>query len=189
MNRDQLEFQISQYLDGTLNDFDRRQVEALLERDPEAQQILREYQKLDAILRNEADLPAVDWDRFARHISEAVAAEEPPAVVYRMPWARVGSLVAAAATVVIGLSLAGWMYLGQSGPTTPELRGYVQVTGPVTEAADGGTLQVTLGPGPEASPAVTIRLYEDEFAARPSRLMIAGVADVPSEADRLLLPF
>ena len=68
-----LEFFISQYLDGTLNDADRRSLEARLDADPEAQALLAEYRKLNASLVSLPQPPAVRWDGLADQISRAVA--------------------------------------------------------------------------------------------------------------------
>src|SRR5256885_987126 len=74
MTREEMEFLISQHLDGTLSREDEAKVRELLERSAEAQAIVGEYQKLDAVLKSAKDLPAVKWDVLASTISSAVDA-------------------------------------------------------------------------------------------------------------------
>ena len=61
MTRDELEFSISQYLDGTLPEAQRPALEARLAEDAEAQAILAEERALTRLLRSEP-LPEVRWD-------------------------------------------------------------------------------------------------------------------------------
>jgi anti-sigma factor RsiW len=74
MTRDEIEFLISQHLDGTLSREDEAKVRELLNTSQEAQAILAEYQKLDGVLKSAKDLPAVKWDVLASTISSAVDA-------------------------------------------------------------------------------------------------------------------
>lgn len=75
MNRDELEFSIAQYADGTLPADQRDALEAVLSADAGARELLDSYRKLDAVLANgRADvLPAVRWDRLAERIAANVA--------------------------------------------------------------------------------------------------------------------
>src|SRR5947208_8726835 len=76
MDREALEFQISQYADGTLPAGDVAALEARLADDAEAREMLAEYRRLDAHLaRHLPPMPNVNWDRLAAHLSTAVAAE------------------------------------------------------------------------------------------------------------------
>src|SRR5258706_15456669 len=74
MTREEMEFLISQHLDGTLSREDEAKVRELLETSAEAQAILGEYQNLDRVLKGSKDLPAVKWDVLAEKISGAVDA-------------------------------------------------------------------------------------------------------------------
>ena len=60
MNREQIEFAISQYLDGTLNPLKRAGVEAHLEKDADARALLEEYRRLDGVLKGALPEPAVN---------------------------------------------------------------------------------------------------------------------------------
>jgi anti-sigma factor RsiW len=72
MTRDELEFAISQYLDGTLPAGDVRALEARLASDEEAKAILAEMKALDGVLKSPMALPAVNWEKLATTISAAV---------------------------------------------------------------------------------------------------------------------
>ena len=72
MTPEELEFNICQYLDGTLPDAQRTVLEALLEHDAAARQLLAEHRKLDAAMKNVSPLPELQWDRLADHFVNAV---------------------------------------------------------------------------------------------------------------------
>jgi anti-sigma-K factor RskA len=72
MDSEQMEFLISQYLDGTLSGEEEAGVRELLASNEEARRILGEYQKLDGVLKGARGGPAVKWDVLAEKISEAV---------------------------------------------------------------------------------------------------------------------
>src|SRR4051812_11573181 len=74
MTREEMEFLISQHLDGTLSHEEEAKVRQLLESSAEAREILAEYQKLDVILKTSAASPAVKWEMLAEKISGAVYA-------------------------------------------------------------------------------------------------------------------
>jgi hypothetical protein len=73
---DSLEFSISQYLDGSLPPEEVAALEARLKDDPSARELLAEYQRLDAMLKNSTPAtPAIEWDRLAGQLSDAVQLE------------------------------------------------------------------------------------------------------------------
>lgn len=72
MTRDELEFAISQYLDGTLPAGDVRALEARLASDDEAKSILDEMRSLDGMLKASPAMPSIDWAKLATTISAAV---------------------------------------------------------------------------------------------------------------------
>src|SRR5687768_923655 len=96
MTRDELEFSISQYLDGTLPAAERDALETRLGSDAEARALYAEYESLQGVFKA-APLPAVRWDAFAQQISAAVAREEMPAQSYKLTsWFRPARLAIAA---------------------------------------------------------------------------------------------
>ena len=100
MTRDELEYAISQYIDGVLPPLERSALEEQLAGDPEARAILAEYRKLDATLKASMPLPSIAWDRLTAEIQDSIAAEPATpfvrlteAVVARWPeWPPYGGL-------------------------------------------------------------------------------------------------
>ena len=100
MTRDELEFSISQYLDGTLGARERDALESGWRRDAEARALYAEYESLQRVL-TAAPLPEVRWDQFAAQISGAVAREEMPQQSYKIgQWLRPARLAIAASVLV-----------------------------------------------------------------------------------------
>jgi anti-sigma factor RsiW len=77
VNRDQIEFAISQLADGTLDAAAQQELERLLATDAEARQLLAEYRTLDSALRTGAGpLPTIAWDHFRSQIAATVDAAD-----------------------------------------------------------------------------------------------------------------
>jgi len=73
MITEDLEFQISQYTDGTLPAAERAALEARLVDDAEAREMLAEYRRLGERLSHDLPpLPEVKWDRLADQLSRAI---------------------------------------------------------------------------------------------------------------------
>ena len=73
MSNEELEFSISQYLDGSLSAAETTALEARLGEDVAARALLDEYRALNGLLTAEACLPPIAWDKLADHLSSAVA--------------------------------------------------------------------------------------------------------------------
>jgi hypothetical protein len=189
---EELEFSISQYVDGTLPPAKASALEERLATDVEARELLAQYRKLDGLLAiaRTAALPAnVRWDRLASHISAAVdrSANEEPAS-YPMPWLRFRqSKLAFAACVLIALGLGVRAYLNRpSGTGTdgrPQLaKAIVEVDGPRIESSNASPIsEVAIGPADHQGGASIVARYADGVVARPSRVVIAsglGSSDV-----------
>jgi hypothetical protein len=71
MSPEQLEFILTQYLDGTLPVEEAGALERTLESDRRAQALRDEHERLTALLRSQA-LPEMDWDEVARDLSAVV---------------------------------------------------------------------------------------------------------------------
>ena len=80
---DELEYAISQYLDGTLPPLERAALDERLAVDADARAILAEYRTLDASLKS-LPLPALAWERVAAQIQQAIAQEEAPIPHYSL---------------------------------------------------------------------------------------------------------
>src|SRR5438270_5330241 len=84
MNREQLEFSISQYLDGALPDEQRTLLEQRFEADTEARELLAEYRALHDVLRIGLPVPEMHWERLAERLSASVADVDLSAPSYRI---------------------------------------------------------------------------------------------------------
>ena len=186
MTRDELEFQISQYLDGTLGEAGRSALDAQLAADEGARALLDEYRRLDVVLKA-APLPAVDWDALSTQICATVADQDQvPARSYRIGTFRTVAGLAMAACVLIGLGLG--IRLLQQSPTNPT-GGDVAVTpskAPVeivvvdaTPASAAPVVSAEPLTGLAVGPATSLQDrpgfagYHDEIISRPSQVFIA----------------
>ena len=75
MTADDLEFAISQHLDGMLPPDEVIALEARLAQDPAARVLYEEYRSVATLLAAPAALPAVAWEKLSSRIATAVAEE------------------------------------------------------------------------------------------------------------------
>ena len=92
-----LEFLISQYLDGTLPADEKGALLRRVETDADARKLLEEYQRLEDVLKAQP-VPELPLQQLNARIAAAVS-EEP--ATYKMPWLRYGARIAIAACLVI----------------------------------------------------------------------------------------
>jgi negative regulator of sigma E activity len=173
MTPDQLEFSISQYIDGALAPLEQAALEEMLATDATARALLEEYRKLDALVKRAPAAPAIEWDRLANQICEFVAREPAPAVrSYTMPWVRAFERIAVAASVLLVFALGMISYRSHRHAEPSRAGGPVQVVvfGPQIEPASSPLVQqVAIGPAPAAEE--TWR-YAEGVVARPSVVLI-----------------
>ena len=189
MTRDELEFSISQYLDGTLRAAERDALETRLGSDAEARAVYAEYEALQGVLAS-APLPAVQWDRLAEEISAAVARHEMPAQSYKLSrWLRPARLAVAASVLVAGgLAFSVLRMGGDPTPTPAEPTRIVlktDVAPEATTASPAGAapvvvntepVRVAIGP-PAGGDVAPVRLYADDgVVSRRSRVVIVSAA-------------
>ena len=194
---EQLEFLIAQHADGSLPESDRALVELRLKTDAEARAMLEEYRKLDATLKASMPLPAVNWERLADHLSEAVAEQRETRAATVL--GRIGSwgrLAIAAAVVVAVAGVAIWSTRGpsdngttviattnnsNSNPIAPPV---VLVRGPAPEASRAQpVVVVSVGPSSDVSP--NWRAGEGVVTG-PSRVVwIASSGETVQDSQRL----
>jgi anti-sigma factor RsiW len=181
-DQDQLEYAISQYLDGTLPPLERTILERRLSEDVEARELLDAYRRLDRVLKG-MPMPAVRWDRLADHLAQAVAREEPPVRHYSIEWVRWTSRAAVAASLMLaaGIGLVAYLWDTTPGPGEP---GLVMV-GPPAETPRGPVVEsVTVGP-----PAATAEAswpHAEEVITRPTRIIVAAAQDIGPERRRII---
>ena len=208
MTRDELEFQISQYLDGTLALAERDALEDRLGNDADARALLAEYRDVDAALKASASvLPDVRWDRLADYLSHAVAAAEideqqQPAAPARSRSARSYRLadwlraplaplaaIAASLLIVAGIGLAlrtpdGNTKVVDNQIPPPPAQPIVMVKispeyRPLQPA--GGEPEVAVGPSRTVADSPALARYD--LLDRPRRASIAsGVTPLPDRS-------
>jgi len=184
MTRDQLEFAISQYLDGTLMPAEKAALEERLARDAEARALLEEYRKLDAVMKAPAaELAGVKWDVLAQHISNTVAKEEIPATSYVMRRIiRYGSIaIAACVLITTGIWILRPIPMPNVKPNEQIVinQPVIVVEGPKIETASASpVIQITIGPPPTVADAGTRTWhYADGVVARSTHVLIASGLD------------
>lgn len=152
-NEQNLEFAVSQAVDGVLLPGDELALRDRLKQ-PDAQAMFREHEQLNALLREQADVPDVDFDAFADRMSMALEREELfTAQPLKMPqqtgtsWTR--RLASVAAVLLIGA--AAWPFLPKANaPRVKIENGEAYVTGPTMPQPRGNAeIQVQIGPSQE----------------------------------------
>lgn len=204
MTRDELEFSISQYLDGTLAADQHAVLEERLATDAEARALYAEYQSLQGVLTTSLPaMPEVDWDQFAARVSGAVDREVMPEQSYKISrWiARAPMQFAMAASVLIAGAIALTLLrpggappspiVGQTGPTTPTQivridpaasapDAAVAVAPTDTAAGTAGVVVAIVPPSADGDRPTVLR-YADSVVQRPSRAMIVSAAPVAQD--------
>jgi anti-sigma factor RsiW len=195
MTRDELEFAISQYLDGTLAEAEEAALEARLAADADAREMLGEYRRLDRALKA-APLPAFDYGALSERISAAVAGEPEPAQSYRLHWVRTAASLALAACVVIAVSV-GIRRLGPADDAAsrrhaqdpeavrPRKQIVVVDAGPRTRPSTAPVEIIAVGPSPAAQDGPALARYQEDLLSRPSRVVIARSGQVVEESSPL----
>ena len=191
MTRDELEFSISQYLDGTLGDAQRDALDERLAMDADARALLAEYQSLQGTLVADA-LPEMDWEALSNRISAAVSREALPAQSYKInSWFSPARLaIAASALIAAGI---GFSVLRDKQPTTGpaiavqpiSIVATTPVSQPVQISSD--PIRIAIGPSPTVQDEPIILRYADTVVQRSSKALIVSAA--PAGQDTLLTPF
>jgi anti-sigma-K factor RskA len=190
MKQEDLEFQISQYADGSLPFEQRAVVEEAIRADASAQKALRDYQKLDLEFAGLRTLPAVRWDRLAKHLSDVIDADrqatERPAVAGRIfpifaSW-KMRSAVAAVVVFAIGGTL--WMKGHHAASPTAMIHptdSTAIVIGPQAEVGTGpASEEIKIGPSRALAQHMDSWRYADGVVTHgPSKVTItAGLTPV-----------
>ncbi len=168
---ERFEFLLTQYLDGTLSEEEKRSVEERLVSDREAAELLEEYRLLNAATAAAFELPPVRWDDLAASISAEIADEQRASRMRIGTWVRTTSRVAIAAVILLGASL-----FFRSGHTPPSL---AEVTGPVAEKPAGPSFaEVSISPPTLAqNPSRPAEAYAAEaFVSGPTHIEVFATA-------------
>lgn len=183
MLTEQLEFQISQYADGTLPASESRAIEQLLADDEQARATLEEYRSIDGALKRELAPPVMNWDRLAAQLSDRIAEADEAAAPAPIPlYVRLRPILSIAASVAIGFGIAALVYRNpprSSGPVAGHAviparlaSASVTVTGPTIEVSGAPRTQITI----DASPLTRQLAAADAVVYRPPRIVIASSA-------------
>src|SRR5436190_14352409 len=105
----ELEYAISQYLDGTLGPLERAALEERLAREPKARELLEEYRRFNVMLKTSLPVPAVAWDKLADHLKKAVAAEEAPVKHFSLGAISWTGRLAIAASLLFAIGLTTFL--------------------------------------------------------------------------------
>ena len=190
---EQLEFLISQYADDSLPESERALVELRLAEDAEARALLEQYRSLDTTLKASMELPAINWDRLADHLSEAVAQEREARATTVL--GRIGTWGRLAVAACITLAIAGviWTQLKPAetkvvvNPTTPQKPtepAIVIVRGPAPQApAAAPVVAITVGPSSNVTP--DWRIGEGVVTGPSRAVWIATSYDAAQDTQRL----
>lgn len=170
----EMEFQISQYIDGQLPAEDAARIATLAVSDPQVARLIAEYRALDQQLKT----PVPDYDAEALTASIAVSLDERQAIKRQVKFSisgvwvrRVGIAMAACVVVAVGTVL-----VLNSSSTGPVASGTAQVLGPQVEVATAPAItEIRIAPAGSG----TAEIYANQAASevvigRPSRAVIAS---------------
>lgn len=176
MTRDELEYAISQYLDGNLPALEVAALEERLAGDAEARAMLEEYRRLNTVLKASLPVPAVEWDHFAARVQASLADEETPVRHYSIRSIGWIGRAAIAASLLFAVSLTLFLI---NTPAAPQ--GSVVVSGPSAEQSAGPVVaEISIGP----SPAVARDWRAgQEVVSRPAIVLIDRVSTSGQDTD------
>src|SRR5437016_5017100 len=129
---DELEFAISQYIDGTLGPLEQAALEEVLAKDESARAMLAEYARLHEALRTKLSQPQVDFEQLSRDIAATLAHAEPPVKHYRFEFARYAKIISVAASILIAIGVIAKLVMNRGGvpPTVSVTRNVTSETAP-----------------------------------------------------------
>jgi hypothetical protein len=175
-SREELEYAISQYLDGTLLPLERNTLEERLAADLEARALLAEYRELNASLKA-LPVPEVAWDDFASQISRSLESADAPVRSYRIgaiSWTgrlAIAAVLLFATTVAVYFVRPAGKTLNPTKPQIPQMTTIAEISGPTPQQASGNVVaEINIGPAPSLAGGYW-RTTED-VVARPTVVLI-----------------
>jgi len=168
MSRDELEYAISQYIDGNLPLLERNALEERLAVDAEARALLQEYREFSAALKQAIPVPEIAWERLAAQIHQSLESEEAPIRHYSLRSVSWVGRLAIAASVLLAISLA--VHFSNRPSASTESAGVALVSGPQIEQPKTPVI-AEISIGPSASVAANSRASE-EIISRPTVVLI-----------------
>ena len=183
MTRDQLEFAISQYLDGTLPPLEAAALEERLAKNADARELLASYQRLNALMKTSLSVPQIDFEAFSTQLSDRLADVEAPVKHYRLSAGRIGWMSAIAASVIIVASVTAVLKSNLTTPSISAGRRQLLVIGPQAEpSTQPAVAQVQIGAPPGMADADSGWQSYEALINRPSRVII-GAIERPAQDD------
>jgi anti-sigma factor RsiW len=179
MTRDELEYAISQYVDGTLAPIERPVVEERLATDPEARALLEEYRRFNTVLKTSIAIPQIAWDKLQAQISSAVAGEEAPVRHFSIRSVGVVRSLALAAVLLLVVSVTVRLVNREQPVVQPPSRVVVEIM-PSAEPRVAVVENVQIGPS--AVYAGSNRAAE-EIVSRPTIVLIDRAASSGQDSD------
>jgi anti-sigma factor RsiW len=181
MISEQIEFQISQYVDGTLSPAERIVVDELLATDPQARKLLADYRKLNVHLTKLNAGPSVHWDRLSEHLSAGIERATAPVIAGRIGrfssftfQMRIAAAILVAATAWIVVRHHGGATVKPPAQQLPVSS--IDVQGPQSEIATGPAVEdVQVKPSQMASRNEAPRYGEGVIDHGPSKVVISGL--------------
>lgn len=189
MTRDELEFSISQYVDGTLGDAERDAVDERLARDAEARELLAEYHSLQGVLASEP-MPQMDWVALSDRISSAVSREPLPAQSYKINQWFAPARIAIAASVLIAAGI-GFGVLRNTSTTQTTVAAPQPISIVATAPAEqpvsisSEPVRVAIGPSAALQDEPIILRYADTVVQRSSKALIVSAVPVGQDSSSL----
>lgn len=185
MTNEQLEYAISQYLDGLLPPEQAIVLEQQLASDPAARRLLAEYRQLNTLLASSLPTPDVDWDKLAGNIHRAVAHAPGTSLpfLYRFPSLLTRRSMALAALLLLTVGSAFLVFhllssrpqeqTAQSFPAPYPKVAQLQVfqTEPITAAP---VTEIQIGPSPLARNMKSYSTPSSSAALEPASVSIAS---------------
>lgn len=187
MQHDELEFLISQYADGTLDEADRATVERALQDDAGARVMLQEHQALTRLMRG-VPMPVVRWDRLEQTLSGAID-DQLQVRMRRASWLMRPAGLAMAASVMIAFGIAAHFMLTQksSTPIHPSASHSLVIELSEPDKPQGKVVsEISVSAGGAYAKDSTLAPYADDIDTRPSHVVIASGASAQTSSG---LPF
>ncbi len=180
---DDLEFAISQHVDGTLGEAERQAVETRIAEDADARSIHTEHARLTSALRALPTAQNVDWQAFGGRIAAAVDRQSAQSergfrlFAWRGPFS-----LAMAASLLIAVGVAISIYVRHAASTRPTpigpvaLAPVIDVSGPSAEVGTEPIADVRIGPARSLGADSLASGYDDDVVFRPARVIMASSA-------------
>lgn len=184
--RDELEYTISQYLDGTLDPLAQATLEDTLATDGVARALLADYQRLNGALKA-MPIPEIAWDELAARINSETAKHDVPVKHLRLnfaTWSKVAAL-AAMVTIIVGAIVKLRPHTGSIdvGPGTPVAVNTapidVQISAPPA-IAQAPVAEIQIG---QPSGFAALDYHSDAIVSAPSSIWIASGAGSAQDTD------